>query len=149
MSDFRKILIAEDDAAIRMLVGEVVEESDCVPIFANNGQVALEILIDNPDILLLISDIMMPRLDGRELLMILRGQARFASLPVLLLSGVIRSPDLGKLLELGPTRFLAKPVSLKELRKHIEHTIDPGLRLDLRRHPDGEPGSDHDGHCSN
>jgi len=111
----KKILIAEDDKLSRQLLAESLERSGYTAIQCSNGRRAWETLSDNHDIVLLVTDMAMPDMDGRQLVQAIRGNQKFASLPVILISGVVGLSDVASLLELGSTRFLPKPVTLNDL----------------------------------
>jgi len=119
----KKILIAEDDEASREIIVDVVDSMDLVSIQSSNGALCLQILYNNPDISLLIADIMMPELDGMMLIKILRGNNKFAQLPIIIISGVAAINEINHILELGPSIFLDKPVDTSELRRHIEEML--------------------------
>jgi len=77
-----KILIAEDDAVTQKMVSSAVEDMGYVAIISPNGKHAYETLKANEDINLLISDIMMPEMDGKQLIQTLRGDTEFKDLPI-------------------------------------------------------------------
>jgi PAS domain S-box-containing protein len=106
----RKVLIVEDDmrtmfAMARMLAGHGVN-----PLKAENGQRALAMLDEHPDVDLVLLDIMMPVMDGYEALRAIRAQGRFASLPVIALTAKAMKEDRKKCLDAGATDYLSKPV---------------------------------------
>jgi len=93
-------------------------------IQSSTGALTLKILYDNPDISLLISDIMMPELDGMMLIKILRGNNKFAKLPIIIISGVAAINEINHILELGLSVFLDKPVDTSKLKRHIEDMLN-------------------------
>ena len=115
----KKVLVAEDDEISRQIIVDIVESLGLIAIQSSNGKIALEILLDSPDIALLISDIMMPELDGMMLIKILRGKRTFAELPIIIISGVAAINEIHDILELGPSIFLDKPLDTSELKKNI------------------------------
>ncbi len=120
----KKILIAEDDEASRDIIVNIVESMGLVAIQSSNGALTLKILYDNPDISLLISDIMMPELDGMMLIKIIRGNNKFANLPIIIISGVAAINEINHILELGLSVFLDKPLETSELKRHIEDMLN-------------------------
>lgn len=114
-----KILVAEDEKVVQDLFGSVVESMGHTAIKSPNGKLAWEILCANPDIAFLVCDIAMPVMDGRELIRLIRQHTEFSSLPIAIVSSVIRAKDIAHLLEEGATHFLPKPVALNELREVI------------------------------
>jgi CheY-like chemotaxis protein len=110
-----KILIAEDDRATLEVFSTAVESMGHSVIRATNGKMAWEVLQANDDIALLISDMSMPEMEGRELIRLIRECSRFFKLPIIIVSGAIRAREIAHLLEKGATHFMAKPVQLQEL----------------------------------
>lgn len=116
----KKILIAEDDDTSREIIVDIVQSMGLAAFQSSNGGLTLKILYDNPDINLLISDIMMPELDGMMLIKIIRGNKKFQDLPIIIISGVAAINEINHILELGPSIFLDKPINASELKRHIE-----------------------------
>lgn len=121
--NMKKILVAEDDAVSQRIVCEVVNSMGYFPILASDGQIAWKILNDNPDISLLITDLMMPELTGQELVRLIRGNESFSDLPVIMISAVVGLSEIVNVLELGASRFLPKPLHIQELRSYITTLI--------------------------
>ena len=119
----KKILIVEDDEVSRSLLVDIIHSLDLISFQSSNGRIALEILYDNPDIDLLISDMMMPEMDGMMLIKILRGNEKFSDLPIIIISGVAVLNEINHILELGPSIFLDKPLNISELEKHIKKLL--------------------------
>jgi CheY-like chemotaxis protein len=126
---YDKVLIADDDPTTRCVMAEAVEEMGLAAIECSNGRTAWEILEDNASVRLLISDILMPELDGRTLVRILRGNRRFERLPVIMISAVIKLAELEDILELGGVEFLKKPFSVLGLQRLIKQMTAPNVTL--------------------
>ncbi|MDZ4786036.1 MAG: response regulator [bacterium] len=118
-----KVLICDDDLITRKLLSRTVESLGHTAINASSGKKAWDILMDNSDISLLITDIAMPDLDGRELIKTIRGNESVAKLPIIIVSGVVGYNEIREILELGASRFMPKPLDLSELKKYIEALI--------------------------
>lgn len=110
------ILIADDDADIRNLVKETLTRKEFECITADNGISVLEKLVENK-IDLIISDIMMPKLDGFNLIREIR---KTSNVPIIILSA--RGDDMDKILGLGigADDYLVKPVNMDELVARTE-----------------------------
>lgn len=119
----KKILVAEDDEFSREIIIRLVESLGFIAVQSANGKTALAILLDNPDIRLLICDVMMPELDGIMLIKILRGKQNFEALPIIIISGVAVLNEINHLMELGPTVFLSKPLNTSELKQKITEML--------------------------
>ncbi|MFP4089041.1 MAG: two-component regulator propeller domain-containing protein [Cyclobacteriaceae bacterium] len=115
------ILLADDHAELRYYLREHLEDKYEV-ILAKNGQKALSKAKKyHPD--LIISDVMMPELDGIGLLKKIRANARISHIPLILLTA--RSGDEDRLagLQEGADAYLAKPFLLEELDHHIRNIL--------------------------
>ncbi|MDD2237726.1 MAG: response regulator, partial [Kiritimatiellae bacterium] len=84
-----------------------------------NGRHALESLQVN-QFDLLITDVMMPEIDGRTLISALRKYPRLVDMPVIIISAVIKASDVMELLEHGATYFVPKPFSRKGLLEYVD-----------------------------
>lgn len=106
-----KILIADDEADIRNLIKISLEENGYTVLAAQNGKEALDLLLSE-DIHLAILDIMMPVMDGFNLLRKIR---EYNTIPVIMLTA--RTDDMDKVLGLGlgADDYLSKPFSVSEL----------------------------------
>jgi DNA-binding response OmpR family regulator len=106
-----KILIADDEADIRNLVKISLEENGYTVLSAQNGKEALDLLLSE-DIHLAILDVMMPVMDGFNLLRKIR---EYNTIPVIMLTA--RTDDMDKVLGLGlgADDYLSKPFSVSEL----------------------------------
>ncbi len=119
----KKVLIVEDDPGSQFLLAKVVEGMGFVAIKSSNGKRALDILMDNPEIDLLITDIMMPEMGGRELIQILRDNTVFSHLPIMLISAVVSHQEIEDLLGMGASLFIPKPINMEFLRQGINELL--------------------------
>jgi len=111
-----KILLAEDDLAISTVLKKRLEFSGYDVFAANNGVAALDALFaDNFDIV--ISDIMMPQMDGHELLKSIRKSKK--DIPVLFLTAKDTSQDIVEGLDMGADDYMVKPFEFSELLARI------------------------------
>jgi two-component system, NtrC family, nitrogen regulation response regulator NtrX len=83
----RRILVVDDDEDIRTLVCLVLESEGYRPIPARDGLDALQILNEREPPSLILLDIMMPRMDGEELMSALKASAQLSTIPVIIMSG--------------------------------------------------------------
>ena len=114
-----KILVAEDDPGVRMTLEFVLEDEGFDVRFAEDGEQALALaLADVPDVILL--DQMMPKMNGKEVLLALRKSDSTASIPVLVLSGMAR----GAADEWPGAEFIGKPFSPDELVDRIREVLN-------------------------
>jgi DNA-binding response OmpR family regulator/cellulose synthase/poly-beta-1,6-N-acetylglucosamine synthase-like glycosyltransferase len=117
------LLLVEDDADIRAMLNFAFKRSGYEVILAHNGREALTSLREAlPD--LIISDIMMPDMDGLELLMLLRADPLTRALPFILLTARESDADLVKGLGLGADDYIRKPFILKELLARVQAKLE-------------------------
>lgn len=120
----KKILVAEDNAALRELVRETVEGLGYEVIEAVDGEEALRKIRESPPDLVLL-DIQMPKLDGTAVLQRIRQDQRLAALPVIALTAFAMRGDREKGIEAGFDNYLAKPVAVRELKKLLKEMLGP------------------------
>jgi len=113
MSDRKKVLVVEDDADCRDLITLILED-DYQVISAVNGEEALEsIEREKPDIVLL--DIMIPRIDGWEVLKKLRADERYKNLTILAVTALASEESRQRAIREGATDYIIKPFDPDEL----------------------------------
>jgi len=83
--------------------------------FARNGREALDYLHKNPEVDLVLMDIMMPEMDGIEATRALRKEQRFARLPIIALTAKAMADDRDKCIEAGANDYIAKPLDVDRL----------------------------------
>ena len=117
-----RILIAEDNAEIRTLVSSIlVEEGHKVGV-AQNGQQALDMMLDDaPDVLVL--DIMMPQMDGYSVLKELKSSGIKEQTKILILTAKTSESDWVRGYKLGADSYLTKPFDTDELINSIEDLL--------------------------
>ena len=108
------ILVVEDDAIVRMLIVDVLEELQFKVLEADGGTAAL-VLLENRDTLidLLMTDVGLPQMDGRELAT--RARALRPSLPILFASGYAESLEVP-----AGMHVIGKPFSIDQLRDKVK-----------------------------
>ena len=116
-SENRKILIADDEARMRALVRDYLRMKGFQVLEAENGRETLEIFQREPDIALILLDVMMPEMDGFETLKELR---RISEVPVLMLTARSEERDELRGFSLGADEYIAKPFSPKVLLARID-----------------------------
>ncbi len=111
----KKLLIVDDDIRNVFALTSVLEEKGLEIGVAKNGRESLEYLEKNPDIDLVLMDIMMPEMDGYEATRRIRKQRRFEDLPIITLTAKAMVGDRNKCIEAGATDYIAKPVETDKL----------------------------------
>jgi DNA-binding response OmpR family regulator len=123
---YLRVLIADDIASNRTIVGAFLAHLDCVPLFASDGVEAVDIFRrESPDVVLM--DLMMPRMDGFEAIRQIRAIAGDHWVPIIILSALSGEGDIVHGLDVGADDYLAKPLSFpvfsarfKALRRLLE-----------------------------
>lgn len=112
----KKILVADDEELIRNLVCDFLRRDGYEPLYASDGEEAFEIFKENPDIALVILDIMMPKIDGWE---VCRKIRETSNVPVIMLTA--RSQEFDELtgFEAGADDYVTKPCSPSVLMKRV------------------------------
>ncbi|NLS76709.1 MAG: hybrid sensor histidine kinase/response regulator [Chloroflexi bacterium] len=114
-----KILLVEDDLPMQEGIRDVLELGGYRVVTATNGSEGLAALArETPD--LVISDIMMPRMDGLEFCRRVRQEPRWASLPFVFLTAKGQKTDVRAGMSLGADDYLGKPFEMQELLDVVE-----------------------------
>ncbi len=117
----QSLLIVEDNNEVRSFIHQLFEENYII-IEAENGLVGWEKAIENgPD--LIISDVMMPEMDGIQLCSKLKSDARTSHIPVILLTARATSSFINKGYETGADEYVTKPFSAEFLILRVKNLI--------------------------
>jgi CheY-like chemotaxis protein len=123
-----KILVVDDDAICRRLIVKGLEKAKYETVEARDAPEALALLQSDGTISLLISDIMMPEVDGLDLLDQIRRIPLLAHLPVLICSALARSDIVARAAHFSIVGYLLKPVDLPRLRAEVRRILSMRLR---------------------
>lgn len=137
-----QILIAEDDAQLRQMLCRVLQRSGFTPIPVADGQEALEAL-EREVVDLIVSDIMMPRVDGYELVQTLRESG--SQIPVLMITAKDRFQDMQMGFLSGTDDFMVKPVNVNEMVLRINALLRRAKMITERRQTVGGTVLEFDG----
>ena len=111
----RKALVVDDDARNIFALTTILENHEMEVLSATNGKQAIEIIQNDPDLSVVLMDIMMPEMDGYETLREIRKIPEFQALPILALTAKAMKGDREKCLEAGASDYIAKPVNTDQL----------------------------------
>ncbi len=111
----KKILIVEDDMRTMFAMSKLLASHGVNPVKAADGQQALTLLDAQPDVDLVLLDMMMPVMDGYEAAQRIRSQERFGNLPIIALTAKAMKEDRQKCIDAGATDYLSKPVDQDRL----------------------------------
>ncbi len=109
-----KILVIEDEASVRENILELLDAEGFDAILAENGQKGLHLAQQHdPDLIL--CDVLMPEMDGYDVLSALRSQGTTVNIPFLFLTAKAAKTDIKQGMNLGANAYLTKPFTLAEL----------------------------------
>lgn len=145
-----KILIADDEPRLRELVRDLLEREGYAAVEADDGEVAVRLVKNDPEIALILMDVMMPQMDGWAACRAIRA---FSNVPVIMLTA--RAEEFDQLMgfESGADDYVTKPFSNQVLIKRVEAVLKrsgairspgqkEGLQVDAAAYVaylDGEP----------
>jgi signal transduction histidine kinase/ActR/RegA family two-component response regulator len=105
-----KVLIVDDDIRIVIALTQLLGRVGLPAVYALNGREGIDILEENPDVSLVLMDIMMPVMDGYEAIRTIRNSPSHADLPIVVLSAKAIPGERQKALAAGANEYLQKPV---------------------------------------
>jgi CheY-like chemotaxis protein/signal transduction histidine kinase/HAMP domain-containing protein len=111
----RKVLIVDDDVRNIFALTSALETYNIEVLRAENGREGIETLEQNPDIDVVLMDIMMPEMDGYETMQAMREIGRFKELPIIALTAKAMKADRDKCIEAGASDYIAKPLDIDQL----------------------------------
>ena len=139
-----KILIADDEYRMRKLIKDFLEKKGYKIIEASDGEETLDLFVQNKDIDLVICDVMMPKIDGFEVLKEIR---QYSDVPIIMLTAKGEESDELEGFNLGADEYISKPFSPKILVARVEKILKrsnlleeestltaDGILLDIKAH---------------
>jgi hypothetical protein len=111
----KKILIVDDDVRNVFALTSALEAAGMDVLYAENGRDGLATLDSNPDVDLVLMDIMMPELDGYETIRAIRNRDAFEQLPIISLTAKAMKGDRKKSIASGASDYITKPVDTDQL----------------------------------
>jgi CheY-like chemotaxis protein len=111
----RTVLLVDDDARNIFALSSVLERRGMKVLTATTGSEAIDHVTTNPNISIVLMDIMMPGMDGYQTMTAIREQPEFRRLPIIALTAKAMKGDREKCLEAGASDYLAKPVNTEQL----------------------------------
>ncbi|GGE07866.1 response regulator transcription factor [Psychroflexus salis] len=118
----KKILIVDDEPNILMALEYTLKKNNFEVFIARDGEEAIHIAKEKkPDVLVL--DIMMPKVDGFEVLEYVKFNSDLQETKVIFLSAKNKEKDIQKGIDKGANAYLTKPFSMKKLIQEIENQI--------------------------
>ena len=121
------VLVADDNPDMLSFIVRQLE-SNYVVVTANDGVEALKVL-DNQEVSLVVSDVVMPRMDGFELCKLIKSKLDYSHIPVILLTAKTNIQSKIEGLELGADAYIEKPFSVGYLQACIANLINSREKL--------------------
>ena len=125
--DAYKLLVVEDNIELLMLMNQLLSTKYHVET-ATNGKEAMEI-IQKEELDIIISDVMMPVMDGLELTKNIKADPNFQHLPVILLTAKTQEEDRAEALQIGADSYVTKPFKLSDLELRINNIVENRQRV--------------------
>ncbi|MBB3111241.1 HAMP domain-containing protein/signal transduction histidine kinase/CheY-like chemotaxis protein [Paenibacillus phyllosphaerae] len=124
MIAYKKVLVVDDDIRNIFALTTILERHNMKVVPAENGQDAIAALQQNPDIDIVLMDIMMPVMDGYETTRAIRRDPAFKDLPIIALTAKAMKGDRELCLEAGASDYITKPVNSAQLLTMIRTWLD-------------------------
>lgn len=136
-----KLLIVEDDEQLLFILSKSLENAGYKTLIATNGEQAIKILNQTPDIDLVITDLIMPIVDGVQLCHYIRNEKAFENLAILIITGQTDIYYKAQGFDAGADDFVTKPIEyvefmlrvkalLKRNRRYPEHSDEANTLTD-------------------
>jgi signal transduction histidine kinase/CheY-like chemotaxis protein len=111
----KKVLVVDDDVRNVFALASMLEAHEIEVLYAEDGNGSLAQLEANPDVDLVVMDVMMPGMDGYETMRSIRAQERFRTLPIIAVTAKALENDRERCLQAGASDYLPKPVDPQHL----------------------------------
>ncbi|MEV0909477.1 HAMP domain-containing protein [Streptomyces hokutonensis] len=135
----RRVLIVDDDIRNVFALTHVLGRVGMPVLYAENGREGIETLERNPDVELVLMDIMMPEMDGYETIAAIRRAPRWTGLPIVALTAKAMPGDREKSIARGANDYVPKPVDVDQLLTVVCALLDPEAETDIAGTEPGTP----------
>lgn len=113
------VLVVDDSSSIRSHLARLIEQSGFRVITANNGADALELLLNNREPDLIISDIEMPQIDGWQFLEYVKTDENFGRIPVVIITSLDADEYRERAFSLGASDYIVKPFGTRDVERAL------------------------------
>lgn len=124
-----KVLIVEDNAVNARIVELQLRKHNFQTLVAHDGVEGLQRLADAPDIQLVVADIMMPHMDGLELLRRMKDHKDWCDIPVIMCTALGQSETVSQALALGCQHYVLKPINTAEFIDRVHEVLEAEMRI--------------------
>jgi len=108
----KKVLIVDDDPRNTFALSAVLKARGYKPLAVSNMKEAFSMLEQEPDVGIILMDMMMPDMDGYEAIPVLRGQPAYRQLPIIAVTAQAMTGDREKCLAAGADDYVSKPIDV-------------------------------------
>jgi CheY-like chemotaxis protein len=115
----KKVLIVDDDVRNIFALTSVLESHGIDAVYAENGKDAIVALERNPDVDVVLMDVMMPEMDGYQTMRAIRSDPSHKALPIIAITAKALKEDREKCIQAGASDYLPKPVENEKLLELI------------------------------
>jgi two-component system chemotaxis response regulator CheY len=119
----KKVMVVDDSALIHQMYKMALMRYKCAIIPAKNGQAALDLLAQHPDIDLILLDINMPIMGGLEFLQKVKESGGYSRIPIVIQSTEGKEEDTKRGMALGAAAYVTKPIQTAALHELIEKLV--------------------------
>ena len=124
----RRILVADDDPAILRLVTTLVEKEGYTVVTARDGGEALKILKTDADFAAAVFDVVMPQIEGTEVVRYMKSEKRLMSIPVMMMTAEQNPKLTSDSFSAGAVVFLPKPFTAAQLQSMLRMMISKATK---------------------
>jgi len=117
-------LVVDDDEDVAYLLRHMLMRDGFVVRTASNGREALAFFKASKPVDIVLLDLMLPYIDGFELITRIREDARWKDVPIVAISGKVTESDVVKALDQGANDYVTKPYNPRELRARIRRQLN-------------------------
>ena len=123
----KKVLIVDDSKAIRQIEKKYLQEMGFEVLEASNGEEALKVVQENPDIVLILLDWHMPIMNGYEFLVKLRANPKWKDIKVMMVTTENQQKSVVDAIMAGANEYLMKPFDKEMLETKIKYLLEEEL----------------------
>jgi CheY-like chemotaxis protein len=111
----KNVLVVDDDVRNLFAVTTILERFQISVLTAESGNVAIQMIHENPKIEMVLMDIMMPEMDGYETTQKIRSDRRYTDLPIIAVTAKAMKGDREKCIDAGASDYIVKPIKIDQL----------------------------------
>lgn len=119
----KRVLIVDDVSSHLLLLQNILEEEGYDTILFNEPKKALEFL-NNEQIMVMLLDIMMPDMDGFQVLREIRTNKKLFSVKVVIISAKTDSKSIKQALDIGAFDYITKPINIQDVKNKVQAAFD-------------------------